>query len=87
MKRHYQGYDAFLAQSDLASELTMCPIGAIPPFTFHPDLDIAVDSRLLENDEIVFNVGLLDKSIVLQVQDYEKIVGAGCIRSNISKML
>lgn len=37
------GKKASLASQDLARELTGCEIGAIPPFSFNPDLTLLAD--------------------------------------------
>jgi Ala-tRNA(Pro) deacylase len=59
-----------LAPAQKAEELTGCVMGAVPPFTFHPQLELMVDRRLMENEEIVFNAGRLDLSIFLSPRDY-----------------
>ncbi len=69
------GKKASLATRDLARELTGCEIGAIPPFTFNPELDLLVDSTLGQRyDEIVFNAGRLDASILMRADDYLRLV-------------
>lgn len=56
------------------AELTGCVLGAIPPFTFHPDLQLAADPELFERYvEIAFNAGRLDASMVLASEDYLRI--------------
>jgi len=68
------GKKASLASQDLARELTGCEIGAIPPFSFNPDLTLLVDPSLRErHDEIVFNAGRLDASILLNTDDYFRL--------------
>ncbi|PVX42912.1 Ala-tRNA(Pro) deacylase [Pasteurella langaaensis DSM 22999] len=48
---------------------------AIPPFSFHPALKLIVDPSLLERyDELAFNAGTLEHSIILNTQDYARIV-------------
>lgn len=74
LKKNLNLYDASLAPQNKASELTYCQMGAVPPFSFHQELSIVVDPLVLENDEIVFNAGLLDKSIVIDVKDYLQVV-------------
>jgi Ala-tRNA(Pro) deacylase len=65
------GKKAALASRDLARELTGCEIGAIPPFVFNQDLSLLVDATLgRHHDEIVFNAGRLDTSIIMRAQDY-----------------
>lgn len=68
------GKKASLASQDLARELTGCEIGAIPPFSFNPDLHLLVDPSLRDrHDEIVFNAGRLDASILLNTEDYFRL--------------
>lgn len=68
------GKKASLASQDLARELTGCEIGAIPPFSFNPDLHLLVDPTLRQrHDEIVFNAGRLDASILMATADYFRL--------------
>ncbi len=54
--------------------LTGCVLGAIPPFSFHPDLVLAADPELFDRyGEIAFNAGRLDASMVLATPDYLRI--------------
>lgn len=54
--------------------LTGCVLGAIPPFSFHPDLVLAADPELFDRyGEIAFNAGRLDASMVLDTADYLRI--------------
>jgi Ala-tRNA(Pro) deacylase len=69
------GKKASLASRDLARELTGCEIGAIPPFTFNDDLALLVDDTLGQRyDQIVFNAGRLDRSILMNAADYLALV-------------
>ena len=55
--------------------LTDYVFGAIPPFSFHPDLLLIADPSLLSRyDELAFNAGILERSIILNTQDYASIV-------------
>ncbi|PSM53104.1 YbaK/prolyl-tRNA synthetase associated domain-containing protein [Campylobacter blaseri] len=68
------GVKASLASPAEVSELTDCVFGSIPPFSFNEKLLLVADSNLLKRyDEIAFNAGLLDKSIVLNTKDYARI--------------
>ena len=63
-----------LASPDEATATTGCVIGAIPPFSFTPEIRLVVDPQLLaRHDEIAFNAGRLDTSIVLNAADYARI--------------
>jgi Ala-tRNA(Pro) deacylase len=65
---------ATLASADEAQRKTGCVIGAIPPFSLSPTIKLVVDPALVESfDEIAFNAGRLDKSIVLNSADYVRI--------------
>ncbi len=63
-----------LATAEDAERETGCVIGAIPPFALSPAIKLVVDPGLLESfDEIAFNAGRLDRSIVLNSSDYVRI--------------
>lgn len=65
---------AMLASPEDAQRETACVIGAIPPFSFSPDVRLVVDPELVERfDEIAFNAGRLDRSMVLNSVDYLRI--------------
>lgn len=65
---------ATLASPEEAMQATGCVIGAIPPFSFSPAITLVVDPDLVEQyDEIAFNAGRLDHSMVLNAQDYVRI--------------
>ncbi|OTA16406.1 Prolyl-tRNA editing protein ProX [Xenorhabdus vietnamensis] len=68
------GSRASLASPKEVSELTCCVFGAIPPFSFHPDLKLVADPLLFERyNELAFNAGSLERSIILNTQDYRRI--------------
>ena len=68
------GKKASLAPPEEATQLTGCVMGAVPPFSFWPNVTLIADPRLLEeNTEIAFNAGRLDVSMVLDAQDYRRI--------------
>jgi Ala-tRNA(Pro) deacylase len=65
---------ATLASPEEAQRETGCVIGAIPPFSFSTDIGLIVDPGLIDRfDEIAFNAGRLDRSIVLSSADYMRI--------------
>ncbi|ANG92475.1 YbaK/prolyl-tRNA synthetase associated domain-containing protein [Lelliottia amnigena] len=71
---HFGGIKASLASPAEVDELTACVFGAIPPFSFHPDLTLVADPLLFERfDEIAFNAGLLEKSVIMKTDDYLRI--------------
>ncbi len=68
------GKKASFAAPDEATAKTGCVIGAIPPFSFSPDIRLVVDPELLSrHEEIAFNAGRLGTSIVLNSADYRRI--------------
>jgi Ala-tRNA(Pro) deacylase len=65
---------ATLATPEEAMKVTGCAIGAIPPFSFSPEVTLVVDPALIEShDEVAFNAGRLDRSVVLDSKDYVRI--------------
>jgi Ala-tRNA(Pro) deacylase len=66
------GTHALFAPADVAQQLTGCVSGAIPPVSFHTDLKLVVDPKLLESASIVFNAGCLDRSIFIDRDSYVK---------------
>ncbi|MFD1092214.1 YbaK/prolyl-tRNA synthetase associated domain-containing protein [Providencia vermicola] len=68
------GTRASLASPKEVDELTQCVFGAIPPFSFHPNLRLIADPLLFARfDELAFNAGTLERSIILNTQDYQRI--------------
>ena len=73
LKKHFQADSVAFAQKEKAQELTSCVIGAIPPFSFNDRLILIADPLIQENEEVVFNAGRLDRSIVMKLSDYLRI--------------
>ncbi|HGM5492429.1 TPA: YbaK/prolyl-tRNA synthetase associated domain-containing protein [Serratia fonticola] len=68
------GTRASLASPAEVEQLTDCVFGAIPPFSFHPDLLLVADPLLFERfDELAFNAGTLERSLILNAGDYQRI--------------
>lgn len=68
------GKKASLVSPDEATKLTGCVMGSVPPFSFWPNVRLIVDPKLLDDhEEIAFNAGRLDASMVLNSQDYKRI--------------
>ena len=68
------GKKASLASAEEIAQLVDCVIGSIPPFSFHDKLLLICDPKLcLGFDQIAFNAGLLDHSILLDTKDYGRI--------------
>lgn len=74
LAQHFGGLKASLASPAEVDALTACVFGAIPPFSFHPDLELVADPVLFQRfDEIAFNAGLLEKSVIMNTHDYLRI--------------
>lgn len=69
------GTKASLASPAEVAVLTDCVFGAIPPVSFHGDLKLIADPALLERyAELAFNAGTLERSIILNAEDYARIM-------------
>lgn len=74
LAHHIGGLKASLASPAEVDALTACVFGAIPPFSFHPSLRLVADPLLFDRfDEIAFNAGSLEKSVILNTEDYLRI--------------
>lgn len=73
VKKYFNSDSAAFAQRDKAQALTGCVIGAIPPFSFNDQLQLLADPLIQQNDEVVFNAGRLDRSILMKLSDYVRI--------------
>ncbi|EOW6700751.1 YbaK/prolyl-tRNA synthetase associated domain-containing protein [Cronobacter malonaticus] len=74
LAHHLGGTKASLASPAEVDALTRCVFGAIPPFSFHPELKLVADPLLFErHDDIAFNAGLLEKSIIMDTADYLRL--------------
>jgi Ala-tRNA(Pro) deacylase len=66
----YGGVSAAFAQRETAERLAGCVSGCIMPLSYHPDLPVVVDRRLLTQPCLYFNAARLDRSVVLHTDDY-----------------
>jgi Ala-tRNA(Pro) deacylase len=73
IKAHLHADSVAFAAREKAQELTGCVIGAIPPFSFNDQLQVLADPLILQNEEVVFNAGRLDRSIFMKLDDYIRI--------------
>jgi Ala-tRNA(Pro) deacylase len=73
VKKYFNADSVAFAKREKAQELTGCVIGAIPPFSFSDQLQLLADPLIQENDEVVFNAGRLDRSIMMTLSDYLRI--------------
>lgn len=73
VKTWFHADSVAFAKREKAEELTGCVIGAIPPFSFRDELQLLADPLIQENEEVVFNAGRLDRSIMMKLTDYIRI--------------
>lgn len=74
------GTRASLASPLEVSTLTDCVFGAIPPFSLHPDLLLVADPLLFSRfEELAFNAGTLERSLILNCADYQRIAAPRCV--------
>ena len=71
--KYFNADSVAFAKREKAQELTGCVIGSIPPFSFNEQLQLLADPLIQENDEVVFNAGRLDRSIMMKLSDYLRI--------------
>lgn len=62
-------YVAFAA-TDKAEQLAGSETGTVLPFSYHPQLELVADPRLLSLPELFFNAARLDRSVALATEDY-----------------
>jgi Ala-tRNA(Pro) deacylase len=74
LARQFGAKRASLMSPKEIAAMTGCVLGAIPPFSFHPELTLVADPELFERyREIAFNAGRLDASMVLDADDYLRL--------------
>ena len=70
-----EGGAHFRASPDEVMDLTGCIFGAVPPVSFHPDLELICDPTLFTRySELAFNAGSRDVSIIISTDDFKRIV-------------
>jgi Ala-tRNA(Pro) deacylase len=73
VKNYFNADSVAFAKPEKAQELTGCVIGSIPPFSFNEQLQLLADPLIQDNDEVAFNAGRLDRSILMKLADYIRI--------------
>ncbi len=73
VKNYFNADSVAFAKRDKAEGLTACVIGSIPPFSFNDQLQLLADPLIQQNNEVVFNAGRLDRSIMMKLSDYIRI--------------
>ncbi|RTL02717.1 MAG: YbaK/prolyl-tRNA synthetase associated domain-containing protein [Proteobacteria bacterium] len=70
IKALYQA-KASLASIDIVQQVTGCQIGAVPPLDVFPHhVTVIIDSNVLQQTQVFFNAGRLDRSISMLGSDY-----------------
>ena len=73
IKNMFRGIYVSFATPEIAEELAGSVSGTVLPFSFNPKLELIVDPKLLENEEIFFNAARLDRSMALKTSDYVRL--------------
>ena len=59
----------------ISASLPQLSAGAVPPVSFHPDLELICDPTLFTRySELAFNAGSRDVSIIISTDDFKRIV-------------
>jgi len=61
------------APPEVATAITGCAMGAVPPFSFWPALPVIADPAIRRHREVCFNAGRLDRSVFMDVDDYVRL--------------
>ncbi|VVB79791.1 putative threonine--tRNA ligase 1 [uncultured archaeon] len=73
IKKLFSGTYVGFADQEVAEKLGGSVSGSILPFSFSKELELVVDPRLLESNELFFNAARLDRSLALNKDDYVRI--------------
>jgi aspartyl-tRNA synthetase len=73
-KTEFKVKDLRMATADEVKKITGLTIGSIPPFGNLFSLPVYVDKKLGENEAIVFNAGMHERSIKMKYTDFIKAV-------------
>ena len=73
LKALYGASYCSFASIENAERLGGSVVGTILPFTFHPDLELVADPKILATTEMFFNAARLDRSLCLATEDYRAI--------------
>ena len=83
IKNMFKGIYVSFATPEIAEKMAGSVSGTILPFSFNPELELIVDPKLLENNEIFFNAARLDRSMALKTSDYIRL--ADLRKENIAR--
>ncbi len=61
-------------EADFRADFPGCELGAMPPFGNLYHMDVFVDPRLAEDEEIAFNAGTHSEVVRMKYKDFERLV-------------
>ena len=73
LKAMYGASYCSFASVENAERLGGSVVGTILPFSFHPDLELVAEPKILATGEMFFNAARLDRSLCLATEDYKAI--------------
>lgn len=74
LKKLLNSPDATLSSPQDVERIIGVKIGAVSPFGNLSGLTVYLDDSIMDNQSIAFNIGLHEKSVIMGLQDYIKIV-------------
>ncbi|PZS19820.1 MAG: hypothetical protein DLM57_03265 [Pseudonocardiales bacterium] len=75
VKALYHGTYVAFADAGKAEQLAGSVSGTVLPMSYHPELELVIDPRLLTYPELYFNAARLDRSIAVATEDYLRMAG------------
>ena len=73
LKAMYGASYCSFASIENAERLGGSVVGTILPFSFHDELELVADPKILATQEMFFNAARLDRSLCLATEDYKAI--------------
>jgi len=61
-------------EADFQGDFPGCELGAMPPFGNLYHMDVFVDPRLADDEEITFNAGTHSEAVRMRFADFERLV-------------
>lgn len=74
LRTYFDSKNVALASPDEVLEKTGCTIGSVPPFGLLFNIPVYMDKALLEKPRIVFSAGTHNDSIMMNPEDYFRIM-------------
>ena len=73
-KKQFSFKDLKMASAEEVEKISGVQIGGVPPFGNLFNVPVYVDKSLLNENEIAFNAGSREKSIIMKSSDFKKLV-------------